>query len=116
MDDVEDFLEHHGVKGMKWGVRHDPKTRRRISSDHRKTAEIRKHRPHELSNKQLQNANQRAVLEQNFRRLNPSTAQQGAAMVKGFLAAAATGVTVFNLINSPAGKALIQAGKNFIKK
>lgn len=30
------YLAHHGVKGMKWGVRHDRKTRRALYKDSRK--------------------------------------------------------------------------------
>ena len=39
----EDYLMHHGVKGMKWGVRHDPERkdkykaeRKAIKSEHKK--------------------------------------------------------------------------------
>ena len=31
-EEVESFLEHHGVKGMKWGVRRDRSTGRRVGS------------------------------------------------------------------------------------
>ena len=36
MDLGSAYLAHHGVKGMKWGVRHDRKTRRALYKDSRK--------------------------------------------------------------------------------
>lgn len=37
--DVEDFLEHYGVKGMKWGVR---QARKELRSDAKNAGKIRK--------------------------------------------------------------------------
>lgn len=38
----EDYLMHHGVKGMKWGVRHDPERSGRIKRTINKGLELRK--------------------------------------------------------------------------
>ena len=37
--EVEEFLQHHGVKGMKWGVRRSSKTGSKSSSKSKKTTE-----------------------------------------------------------------------------
>lgn len=100
---------------MKWGVRKS-RSNVKVSSDFKKTANLRKKKPHELSNKQLQNVNARVNLEKNFKTLNPGKVEKGHAAVKNILGIAATGVAIHTLINSPAGKAAISAGKAFVKK
>lgn len=88
---VEKFIAHHGVKGMKWGVRRDreitvTRTRngnlktsgghdRPASSDAKKTAvsvqKARKSNVSSLSNKELEAAVKRMQLEQQFTKLTP---------------------------------------------
>lgn len=111
-DEVLDFIEHHGVKGMHWGVRNDKV--RKTSSDHKKTAPFRNRPVHELSNKQIKALNERLNLEQNHRRLNPSTVQKGHLAVKGMLGLAATAIAVNKLFNGDDAKQLVNAGKHFI--
>lgn len=115
---VEDFLEHHGIRGQKWGVRRknpSASSGSRMSSDARKVAELRKKPTHALTNKQLQTANTRLNLERNFNSLNPSVIKKGHAKVQAILATVGLGVSMFNLANSPAGKSAIAAGKKLIK-
>lgn len=44
--EIDDFLEHHGVKGMHWGIRNDPKwdsrkeTARKVASKSVKVAKV----------------------------------------------------------------------------
>lgn len=109
---VEEFLEHVGVKGMKWGVR--KRAPLKTSSDYKKSSELRKKKHPELTNKQIKLANERANLEQNFMRLNPSKIAKGKAQVTAVLATAALGVSAYNLYNSPAGKALMNLGKKSV--
>ena len=108
---VEDFLEHYGKKGMKWGRR-----KVRTSSDYKKTAHLRNRKTSELSNKQLQSVNNRINLEANYRRLNPGKLAVGHQMVKSMLAGAGTAVSIYALVNSPAGKAAINLGKQALAK
>jgi hypothetical protein len=108
---VDEFIDHYGTKGMKWGVKKAP---RRMSSDASKVAPLRKRHPSELTNKQLKTANERANLEQNYNRLNPTKTRQGHEAVKGYLAAFGTAATVYAAVNSPLGKKLIGLGKKAI--
>jgi hypothetical protein len=68
---AEDFLAHHGVKGMKWGVRKRP--RPPASSDAQKSLDVRKKaktgKVRSLTNEELQLAINRMNLEQQFKRL-----------------------------------------------
>lgn len=112
---VEEFIEHHGVKGMHWGVRKS-RTTRPPSAESRKVSELRKRKPSQLSNKQLQTVNARLNLERNFKQMNPSTVAKGHSAIKGFLAGVGTVTTLYATINSPAGKAAIAAGEKFLKK
>jgi hypothetical protein len=113
--DIDEFIEHYGKKGMRWGVR-NARNRVTTSSDYRKTKPLRNRKTKELSNKQLQNVNARINLEQNYRRLNPSKIQIGSAMAKTTLAALTTVASVYTLAKSPAGQAAINAGKKFMQK
>lgn len=115
-DDVAlEFLEHHGVKGQKWGVRHTPKPSRHTSSDAKRVAALRKRKSHELTNKQLKLLNERMNLEKNFRKLNPGPIAKGIALATAILGGVELGVRAFNIYNGPAGKAAIEAGKKAIK-
>lgn len=107
-DDVENFIEHFGIKGMRWGVR---RSRVKTSSDFRKTAPLRRRKPKQLTNKQLRDVNARLNLEQNFRRMNPSTVQKGHSAAKNIIALSGTAVALASLAQTPWGR----AGLSFIK-
>lgn len=73
---MADELYHFGVKGMKWGVRHDKKssgssrsrkTKRVASEDYTRSRDIMKKKPYEMSNRELQEANNRLQLENTYK-------------------------------------------------
>lgn len=86
-------LYHHGIKGMKWGVRRTPeqlghhkerqeeiKNRIVRSSGSRASNTLREARGkdiNKLSNQQLKDYNERLNLEQNFARLTEGKVKQG---------------------------------------
>lgn len=85
----ETYLMHHGVKGMKWGVRHDPK---RLSSAGRKVAKSAKNyiskkaynsdyatyrRSKSMTDDQLRTANKRFQMEQQYRQNVRSDVRDG---------------------------------------
>ena len=86
-------LYHHGIKGMKWGVRRTPEElghrqakreemRNRLvrSSGSRNSETLKKARSEnidKLSNQQLRDYNERLNLEQNFARLTEGKVKQG---------------------------------------
>lgn len=111
---IAETLGHSGVKGMKWGVR--KRSARRQAADYKTTVPLRNRKTQELSNKQIQKVNARINLEQKYTSLNPSKVKIGANAAKGVLAAAGTAAAAYNLINSPAGKAAVEAGKKFAAK
>jgi predicted RNA-binding protein Jag len=119
--DTEAFLAHYGKKGMRWGVRRKraggavtSKEHKRIkdnrrktaSSDYKKVSEIKKKPIPQLTNKQLEAANKRMNLEQNFSRMNPGKVEKGQKRVKAILAVGATVNTALAFANSPAGQTL----------
>lgn len=123
-EDIQKYLEHHGVKGMRWGVRRNhglgtsSKSQSRTSADYKATAEFRKRHPATLSNKQLQRVNERMNLEKNFSRLNPNKLAEGkkqALKILSALAVEGASVAAVTYLKSDAGKRLIQAGLHAIK-
>jgi len=115
---ADEFLEHHGVKGQKWGIRNKKsrvKTSRPASADSRKVSELKKKKPNQLTNKQLKIVQERQSLEQNFRRANPKTIEKGHAFAKATLAIGSTAAGLYALTQSPGGKQLVRAGKRFVK-
>lgn len=112
--DADDFLEHHGIKGQRWGIRRKRNVQTgRVSSDFRTVAELRRKPIHQLTNQQLKTANERLNLEQNFRRMNPTKKEIGRKKVKALLST--VGITsVVSFVNSPLGKKSMAAGAKFI--
>lgn len=95
MESLEDILAHHGIKGMKWGVRRSnpsgggkaPSTK--LSSDAKKAhaakAVVKTHGTHALSNQELQHLVKRMNLEQQYSRLSSTQTSQGAKVAKEIL-------------------------------
>lgn len=57
------YLEHHGVKGMKWGIRHD---KPRLSRKQKRLAKSDYGKAKTMSDQELQRAINRINLEQNY--------------------------------------------------
>lgn len=89
-------LNHHGILGQKWGVRRFQnedgsyteagKRRRRsdsYSDDYKQYKMLKKKNYKSMSNKELQDYNNRARLEQEYHRLKPNAFQKGLKIVAG---------------------------------
>ena len=104
-------LYHHGILGQKWGVRryqnadgsyteagkiHRSGTERRqtlrekresrLSDDEKRFRELKKKKPYEMTNQEMNDFNNRANLLQNYKRLNPGLVSKGLAAVAGVTA------------------------------
>lgn len=122
--DSEELL-HYGVKGMKWGVRRTDSQLARArgakpSEDHKKVASYQARAKaggvKTLSNKEMQAVVNRLNLEQNYKRLNPSTINRGLNTTKSVVGAVGTVSSVIALANSPAGQAAKKAIQKALKK
>lgn len=114
-----DYIAHHGVKGMRWGVRRsrDQLARARgsrrdsWSDDAKEVRNLKKKRINQMSNAELRKYNERTRLEQEYSRLNPNVVKKGWKYVAG--AAVATN-TVVNLYNN--SDKLIKLGKPVVDR
>lgn len=79
MNDVDDFLSHYGVKGMKWGVR-----RSGGSSSGKKVTSSRA-RAKRMSDDELKTAVARLELEKKYIDLNAHTSAAGKKYAKNLL-------------------------------
>lgn len=124
-DPVDAVLSHHGVKGMKWGVRKSGSSggggggkpageTKKMSSDARNVEILRAKNAKELSNKQLKTINERINMEKKFRELNPNKIDKGHTKIKYLMTFAATGIAIHQAFNSPAGQAAIARGRKFL--
>jgi len=110
---LEEALEHHGVKGMHWGVSRSRAQLDSASEDFKKTSAhrstIKEHGgTHALQNNELQFVITRLNLEQQYSRLTqqPSQLKQGQKIIKEILGLGKTVQEVHTFVNGPLGKSV----------
>ena len=132
-DELDDFLEHYGVKGMKWGVRKSRKQRRRearlrrleeksakkkinASEDAKAVAKLRKKKVSELSNAELKLVAERLNLETKLNKVNQSFIDSGHSKLKKAVSVGETLEKVHRLTTSEAGQSTVRKGYKILKE
>jgi len=110
---MENSLYHHGVKGMKWGVR---RTRKQLGYDDQSSRPKEVHEDYkkahtkksvkEMSDKELRDRLNRLQMEQNYRKMDTNTVKKGRSYVNSVLKTAktvaeitGTGIAIYNNID-----------------
>lgn len=116
----EEFLEHHGIKGMKWGVRRSRKALERARREETRSEDSRRHLTNskkplsDLSDKELKDLHNRLNTEANVRKLTgegKTAAQKLFSDINKTNAALTTvGLPALSIITKAASKPLIAAG------
>lgn len=113
-----DYLEHFGVKGMKWGVRgakvansirKSRKAPKPMSEDAQRHAAAKKKKLSELSDKELKDLALRLNMEQQVKRMNPASITKGHNAAKAVVAVVGTASAIHAIGSSPLGKKIGKA-------
>lgn len=78
-------LSHYGVLGMKWGRRRGLSSSSTSSSDHIKTASLKKKKLNEMSNQEIKDLTTRLQLERQYADLNKLSVASGRKIVGDIL-------------------------------
>lgn len=106
----DEFIEHHGVKGMRWGVR---RSRSRVSSSKKTATKTTFQKtPNRLTDAQLNTRIKRMELEKRYKELNKNDVSEGKKFTSDVLKSSGKQVAT-TLI---AGAALVAIGAALNKK
>lgn len=114
MSNVDDFLEHYGVKGMRWGVRtrSGGKGTKGYSKDAKAAVRVRNKaktsdvKVKALSNREIEDFLKRVSLESRFREATPGPGKRAMNTVRTILGVGKTMNEVASFSNTPTGKQL----------